>query len=72
MHKNDESSGEKYLTQKFELHPRFINNSNADDFDMALVTVDKPIEFSKFVSPICLVMSNLDYYVDKQVTVAGW
>lgn len=71
MHKVSPNDGEIYKTAKVILHPKFINNSLFDDYDMSIVTVDKPITFSDNVKPICL-PSVGDNFEDKKVIVAGW
>lgn len=54
-------------------HPNYVEDSA--DNDISVVTLNKPVEFSKTVSPICLwgdESSSLEHIVGKEGTVAGW
>lgn len=63
----------RYHIADIELHPRWVNSSTFDDFDMALITLDRPIEFNERVRPICLpeVNGEVPFY-GQRVIVAGW
>lgn len=71
MHKAKSKEGVRYQTAHFELHPNFINNTFYDDFDMALVTLDRRITFNHNIMPICL-PSPGSSHIDQTAIVAGW
>ena len=71
MHEVAFNSGEPYKTADFVFHPQFKNGSLFDDYDMSIVTVDKPIIFSANVKTICL-PSISDDFAGIKVIVAGW
>ncbi|KAG5669858.1 hypothetical protein PVAND_000149 [Polypedilum vanderplanki] len=62
-----------YKTQKYEFHPSFRASPLFDDYDLCIVTVERPINFNSEIKPICLpyVGENQNYY-NRKVTVAGW
>lgn len=63
--------GYRYNTMEYVLHPKFINETKHDDYDMAIAVVDREIHFNRHVVPICLPfpIENVD---NKFLTVAGW
>lgn len=54
MHNQHTKDGQQYLVKSLELHPKFINHTVYDDYDIALVTLQTKIQFSDKVVPICL------------------
>lgn len=63
--------GERFDTQESRLHPKFDNLTTHDTFDMAMVVVNREIQFNRYVVPICLPTPNQNF--DNQMaTVAGW
>lgn len=71
MHVVSFNSAETYKTADFVFHPQFTNGSLYDDYDMSIVTVDRPIIFNANVKTICL-PSISDDFAGMKVTVAGW
>ena len=71
MHEVSFNSGESFKTDNFVFHPQFKNGSLYDDYDMSIVTVDRPMTFSANVKTICL-PSISDDFAGMKVTVAGW
>lgn len=71
MHSKKKLDGVRYKTQSYALHPNFANNSLFDDYDIAIVTVDRKIAFNTNIRPICLTNVG-DDFTGKMVTVAGW
>ncbi|KAG5669857.1 hypothetical protein PVAND_000148 [Polypedilum vanderplanki] len=62
-----------YKTVLFQLHPKFLSAKLFDSYDLALVTVDRPITFNEFTTPICLPepYEHMRYF-NKKVIIAGW
>ncbi|XP_030755091.1 serine protease gd-like [Sitophilus oryzae] len=57
---------------KISTHPDFDpNNAHAD---LSIVTLNRPVEFSNMITPICLWEggNSIDDIVNKKGTVAGW
>ena len=54
MHDQHQKDGDHYQVQSVDLHPKFINHSIYDDYDIALVTLQTKIQLSEKVLPICL------------------
>jgi Trypsin len=71
MHSEIDMDGIVYNTKHYELHPKFINLSFYDDYDIALVTLAEKIQFSKTIKPICLPAPG-DDFTGQAATVAGW
>lgn len=71
MHQKGNTALERYGIDSYELHPRFVNSSGYDDFDLAIVTLNKRIQFNRNMKPICL-PSGAGNYFGKLTTVAGW
>lgn len=71
MHQLQLKNGELYKTKKYELHPKFLSDKFYDDYDMAIITVDRKVRFNHNISPICL-PTAAELYFGEKVTVAGW
>lgn len=58
--------------KKVTVHPDYEQNTGI--YDVAIITLNKPVEFTKLVRPICLWDENdtLENIVSKKGTVAGW
>lgn len=55
----------------FKMHKNYRNNNNAKaDSDIALLILDQPVEFTKYIKPICLPKSNQD--VPEKGTIIGY
>ncbi|CAG9860824.1 unnamed protein product [Phyllotreta striolata] len=59
---------ERGVSQKV-VHPKY--NYFTYEYDLALVQVDKALEFMPHISPICLPASN-DLLIGENATVTGW
>lgn len=59
-----------YNIKHIEVNPKFIAQMDYDDYDMAILTLDKKIRFSNTVSPICLPEAH-DDFSGSVATVAG-
>lgn len=51
------------------VHPKY--NFFTYEYDLALVQLDKPLEFAPHISPICLPASD-DLLIGENATVTGW
>jgi hypothetical protein len=66
-----EKSGAFYKPIKANLHPRFTNKTNYDDYDISIVTLNREILFDDYILPICLPKIT-DDFSGKYLKVAGW
>lgn len=71
MHDSRTQDGTKYNIENAVLHPKFINLTIYDDYDMALITLTNKIRFGTNVKPICLPTPIADF-TGRTGTVAGW
>lgn len=70
MHDQIEQDGTRYNVEHYVLHPKFFNFTVYDDYDMAMVTLQGKIKFTRNVRPICLTAIG-DDYTGKSVIVSG-
>lgn len=63
--------GEKFTPIKVDLHPEFHEFKKMDQSDLAIITLDRKIKFSRAIRPICLPSPGAEY-VRKEAIVAGW
>jgi hypothetical protein len=49
-----------FIPTEIVIHPKFIYRKDYDIFDMAIVIVDRVIQFTHIVKPICLPHENDD------------
>lgn len=61
MHNQHIKDGDSYEVGQLDLHPKFINHTVYDDYDIAIVTLRTHILFSERVNPICLPDSCMKY-----------
>ncbi|XP_011858096.1 PREDICTED: serine protease gd-like [Vollenhovia emeryi] len=56
------------------IHPDFVYKDNSASFDVAVLTLKKPIEFNPLIKPICLWYGSnvLDDIVQETGYVVGW
>lgn len=59
---------ERAVTKKI-VHPKY--NFFTYEYDLALVQLDKALEFAAHISPICLPASD-DLLIGENATVTGW
>lgn len=72
-HVLDANDGSNYGVTHCELHPKFTNTSFYDDFDVAITTVNRVIEYSHNVKPICLpLLTAFHDFTGNMATVSGW
>ena len=48
------------------------NNPEESGSDIAILTLEKPVKFSKTISPVCLPSNAEELHINKTVTVTGW
>jgi hypothetical protein len=61
MHDSQLQDGIPYKIADYQLHPKFTNYSIYDDYDMAIVAVDRSIVFSENIKPVCLPSPSDDF-----------
>lgn len=71
MHNSRLQDGQTYTILDAMLHPKFINHSIYDDYDLALITLQRKIVFGFKVKPICLPLPG-DDFSGQSAIVAGW
>ena len=71
MHDSRKQDGDQYGIFDAKLHPKFKNLSIYDDYDMAIITVNKKIQFNRNVKPICLPTPG-ESFSGRYGIVAGW
>nr|BAH24266.1 serine protease like protein [Cephonodes hylas] len=62
---------EKRTISNVEIHERFTSTAVRDENDIAIATLNKPVEFSDTIIPICLPMAD-ESFGDRVPTIAGW
>ncbi|XP_057652014.1 serine protease gd-like [Diorhabda carinulata] len=57
-----------------KVHPAFKENSKSAHGDLAIITMDRRVQFSKVLSPVCLWKGNTDLYplTNKMGVIAGF
>lgn len=41
--------------------------------DVAILTLDSPVEFNQYISPVCLPpLGSIDPYIGREAVVIGW
>ncbi|XP_028128445.1 serine protease gd [Diabrotica virgifera virgifera] len=61
--------------RRVDVHPSFMQNSKSAHGDIAIISVDRPVQFSNVLSPVCLWKTdNTDLYplVNKMGVIAGF
>ncbi|XP_032786319.1 chymotrypsin B [Daphnia magna] len=71
----DQKGDDAIMTRRISriaLHKAY-NNRNFG-FDIAIITMDSPVTYSKAISPVCLAPASgeLDLYTGKKASVMGW
>lgn len=57
---HDTSTGDKIKFKKVQIHPNFTSLKTFDDFDLAILTMPKPIaKFRQDLSPICVPTASM-------------
>lgn len=60
--------------RKVQSHPSFKDNSKSADGDLAVLTMERPVQFSKVLLPVCLWKGNSDLhpFTNKTGVIAGY
>ena len=53
-------------------HPKYWRGGETSGYDYAILTLDHPVAFSKYIQPICLPKSKNENYLGKSVITMGW
>ncbi|XP_028138703.2 serine protease gd-like isoform X1 [Diabrotica virgifera virgifera] len=48
--------------KRVDVHPSFIENSESAHGDIAIILMDRPVQFSNVLTPVCLWKGNTDLY----------
>lgn len=70
----DEAGSIREKATKFILHPDWKTNEIKYDADIAIIIIEKPVEFTTFIRPACLWNQEaveLFYVVGKKGRIAG-
>ena len=59
-----------FKAQKILLHPSFVSVDAGRD--MALIYLDREVNWSQFVKPVCLANDPSSSFADQTATVVGW
>jgi len=54
------------------VHPNFKFSPAADRFDVAVLRLDRPVQYAPHIAPICLPEAGRDPAPGTQAYVAGW
>lgn len=70
----NEEGYEKRGALKFKVHPDWKPQEQSYDGDLALIQMDKPVKYSKFIRPVCLWngMPDITKVVGQVGIIAGW
>lgn len=71
MHDSIKKDGTIYFPSHAELHPKFVNHTVYDDYDIAMITLSRKIRFGSTVRPICLPAANTEY-IGQYALISGW
>jgi len=58
----------------FMFHPKYFQTPGQGYYDVAIVELDREVQFTDFVKPICLpkiAQANPDVHVEKFITLTG-
>ncbi|CAG9833120.1 unnamed protein product [Diabrotica balteata] len=60
--------------RRVDVHPSFMENSKSAHGDIAVISLDRPVQFSNVLSPVCLWKGNTDLYplTNKMGVIAGF
>ena len=50
------------------IHPNYDDH----DYDLAIIKLDKPVKFTKFVIPVCLPSNRNKNFDSNEAKVSGW
>lgn len=72
LHDRLSSAGIQYNFTSVHLSPEFTPYPYYDSNDIAILEVDRPIQFSDIILPICLPTAPFYNYDFLKATIAGW
>ena len=59
--------------RKWDIYPGFISDMNGVPLnDIAIVTLETPVNFTKFIQPLCLPSSDSLNTKEEIFTISGW
>ncbi|XP_030622033.1 ST14 transmembrane serine protease matriptase a [Chanos chanos] len=64
------TKAEKRGLKRIVPHPQY--NDFTFDFDIALMELDRPVDFSDTISPVCMPAATHVFPAGKSVTITGW
>ncbi|XP_052739992.1 plasminogen [Bicyclus anynana] len=68
---NDQTNVETRSVSHSVIHERFHSTPVRDENDIAIATLDHPVRFNKYITPICLPQSGEDFG-GRIGTIVGW
>lgn len=63
--------GRTYGATEIKVHPNFKFTPQADRYDVAVVRLNRPVDYAPHISPICLPPKNMDMH-GMQGWASGW
>ena len=66
----NEKTEQKRKAKDIIIHPNYKNGSF--DYDFAIIKLDKPVKFTKYVVPVCLPSHKNQNFDSNEGKVAGW
>jgi len=71
---SEETESSTYAYEERIIHPEYFSNTSTSQYDVALLKLPAPIDFSKQtnIRPICLPMDETEKYEDFPAIAAGW
>ncbi|XP_040583953.1 serine protease 33 [Lepeophtheirus salmonis] len=69
---NEPYPSEKFRVTRAVVHPRFQFSPAADRYDVAVLTIDRPVQYAPHIAPICLPEAGRDPAPGTNAYVAGW
>ncbi|OQR70059.1 serine proteinase stubble-like [Tropilaelaps mercedesae] len=67
----EELSHEEFNVLQIRVHPNFQFTPQADRYDVAILVLDRPVQYRENIMPICLPEKGADF-TGRTATVAGW
>lgn len=67
----EELPHEEYNVLQIRVHPNFQFTPQADRYDVAILVLDRPVQYRENIMPICLPEKGADF-TGRTATVAGW
>ena len=61
---------QRFRVKQFFIHPLY--RSVAEGYDLALIYLNKEIDWNSVVKPLCLANDSDESFTGKMATVAGW